>query len=184
MTTNELQKQVESSDQLKRTEALKQFREQSIGIDALPLLRQLLEDHRVSIAILAAECIAKIGPEALTCAAGRESMPCGPDGHRVPLGWQLQVLGGKTWAYSAYPNCYSICLQALVNSKADERQLLEYIQSHIGLGRDDLLASLKALRTIGSEEALDLMRRAAAFWRPELGKGLMKKVEAILETKG
>jgi hypothetical protein len=167
---------------LKRKEVLRQFRDEPFGLEALPLLRKLIEDDDVQIVICAAECVARLGPEALTCPAGQENMPAGTGGDRVDLGWQLQLAGSKFWGYSLYANCYSACLDALVKLQLDEDVLLEYIHLHIGLSDDDFLDSLKALKTIGTPEARDLARRAVAFWRPELDKTHTKQLEKILGT--
>lgn len=181
MNIKELKVGLSSPDHLKRKDVLRQFRDDPFGIEALPLLRRLIEDADVQIVIYAAECIAKLGPEAVSCPAGQAIIPAGTGGDRVDLVWQLQLAGSKFWGYSIYANCYSACLDALVKLKADDDFVLDYIHNHIGLGcTDDLIDSLKALMTIGTPEALDLFRRAVAFWLPELDKTYTKKVQALV----
>lgn len=180
MNLKELRTILSSKDRQKRTESLVKFREGKFGLEALPLLRELMTEEDVSVVIHAIECVAKLGPEALTCPAGQTySDP----GKNVPgeLEWQLVVLGGRIWGYSLYANCYSACLAALVKLEADEDQVVEYIHNHIGLvNPDDFLESLQVLLGIKTKDARDLAKRAVAFWRPELDKTHTKKLEKIL----
>ncbi len=183
MTIKELKAGLASSDHLKRNEAFREFRDGTFGLEALPLLRRLLESDDVQIVITAAECIAKLKPEALTCRAGQKTMPAAGHGRsRVNLACQLFLAGSKVWGYSLYANCYSACLDALVRLKADDELILEYIQMHIGLSDEDLLDSLKALNTLGTPEARGLSKRAVTFWLPELDKTHARKVQAIAAT--
>ncbi len=183
MTLKELKTKLASSDDLKRTGALKEFRDGEFGLEALPLLRQLLADESISLVLLAIECIGKLGPEALTCEAGESEMPTGCGKERASLEWQLYVLGGRVWGYSLYSNCYSACLKALVQLQADEDSVIEYINDHIGLcSPDDLVHSLNALETIGTPEARDLFKRSVTFWLPKLNKTYTKKVQALAAT--
>jgi hypothetical protein len=183
MTLKELNTALKSPDSGKRNEALQKFRDGTFGLEALPLLRQLMaRDEDVDLILTAIECVGKLGPEALTCPAGQSYS--GPGDAPGELEWQLYVLGGRIWSYSLYANCYSACLDALVKLQADEDSLLEYIHNHIGLcNPDDFLESLKALRSINTSEARDLAKRAVAFWRPELDKTHIKQLEKILAAK-
>jgi hypothetical protein len=183
MTLKELKTALKSSDHLKRNEAMRQFRDGTFGLEALPLLRQLMarDEDVPTLILIAIACVGKLGPEALTCPAGQKYS--GPGDVPRELEFQLYVLGGRVWNYSLCANCYSACLDALVKLQADEDGLLEYIHNHIGLSDDDFLDSLKALKTIDTPEARDLAKRAVAFWRPELDKTHTKQLEKILATK-
>jgi len=180
MTLKELEKKLASKDSLKRNDALAQFRDGDYGLEALPLLRQLLADDDVSLVLRAISCVAKLGPEALTCDAAEKSMPTGHGKETADLEMQLYVLGGRIWAYSGYCNCYGEVLKALVKLQADPDGVIEFISHHIGLENPDhLIDSLSALKALGTEEAYELFQRAAAWWLPELGKGFSKKVQAL-----
>lgn len=184
MTLKQLETALKSSKHLKRLEALQRFSEDTFGLEALPLLRRTLaQDDSISVIICAVECIGKLGPEALTCPAGQALMDSSIGRERLSLEWQLYVLGGRVWGYSLVANCYSVCLGALVKLEADEDGLLEYIRMHIGMSDDDFLDSLRALKTIDSSEARDLVKRAIAFWRPELDKSHQKEMQKILAKK-
>ena len=130
--------------------------------------------------LTAADCIGKLGPEALSSPAAH-----GKDGSAFGgLEFQLILAGSKVWDYSMYPNCYSTCLNALVKLEADGDAIVEFVQSHIGLGDDDLIDSLTALKAVGSREAMSLMKRAVEFWLPELNMKYAKDAKKILETAG
>jgi hypothetical protein len=92
--------------------------------------------------------------------------------------------GSQIWSYSGYANAYSACLDALVKLEYDPDYLCEFVQTHIGLSSDALLDSLDALRSVGTSEARDLAKRAAAFWMPELNMSEAKKVKALLDSFG
>jgi len=184
MTIKELEIALKSPDHLKRTEALREFRNGTFGPEALPLLRRLLSGgNGIQLILHAIECIAKLGPEALTCPGGKALVDSGWGREPVNLEWQLYVLGGRIWGYSLYANCYSTCLDALMKLQADQEGIIEYIHKHIGLSDDDFLDSLKALKAIGTPEALDLFKRAVAFWQPVLDKTHTKQLQKIVATK-
>jgi hypothetical protein len=181
MTIKELKARLASPDHLKRVDALREFRDGPFGIEVLPLLRCLLENDDVQIVMTAAECIARLGPEAVSCPAGQAKVMI--DGHPIDLVWQLWLAGSKVWGYSLYSNCYLSCLEALLALKVEDDTIVEYIHNHIGSQTQDALVdTLKALKTIGSPAAIDLFRRAVAFWMPELDKTHTKKVQALAAT--
>jgi hypothetical protein len=181
----DLEKALASPHSLKRSEAMQEFRESEFGLDALPLLRRALADDYVSTVLLAAECIAELGPEAATCPAGEESMPVA-NSHvdHDDLMSQLMLRGGQVWSYSGYANCYAACLDALVKLEYDPDILCEFVQTHVGLSPDDLIHSLEALQAVGTADAHELAERAAAFWMSELNMSQAKKAKAILASFG
>jgi hypothetical protein len=184
MTLKELKAALKSPEHLKHTDALREFRDGEFGLEALPLLRRILaQGKNIQLVLYAIECIGKLGPEALTCAAGQAAIDCGCGNDRLNLEWQLYVLGGRVWGYSLYANCYSTCLDTLVKLQVGDESLLEYIYMHLGLSDDDFLDSLKVLRAIDTPEARDLAKRAIDFWRPDLDKTHTKQLEKILAKK-
>ena len=144
-----------------------------------------MAEDDVSMVIHAAECIAKLGPEAATCPDGEASQPIA-DAHvdHGDLFKQLTMRGGQTWSYSGYANAYSACLDALVKLEYEPDFLIEFIQTHIGLSTMDLIHSLETLQSIGTPEARDLAKRALAFWLPELNMSEIKKAKSIVESIG
>jgi len=67
--------------------------------------------------------------------------------------------------------------------EADEDLIVSYVARNVGIeGPDDLIASLRALQTIGSKDAKDLLKRAAAFRHPDLNLRQRKEVEKILNS--
>lgn len=176
-----LVKALASSESSVREKALREFGKAEFGLEALPALRQALADDDVGPVEVAAQCIAKLEPSALTCPEGQKSLPVSnAKADIADLESQLLLQGSKVWSYSHFPNCYPACLQALVNLKVDDEVLVEYVQMHIGLGADMLSESLKALQQIGTPEARDLAKRAVAFWKPELNMRQAKEAQALL----
>jgi hypothetical protein len=167
-----------------RWAVMQEFRRAEYGLEALPMLRRSLAENDASMVIHAAECIAKLGPEAATCAEGEASQPVA-EAHvdNGDLFDQLKLRGGQIWSYSGCANAYSACLDALVKLEYEPEYLIEFVQAHIGLG-SDLLDSLEALRSVGTPEARDLAKRALAFWSPELNMSETKKAKAIVASIG
>jgi hypothetical protein len=164
---------------------MREFRATEYGLEALPTLRRALAENDASMVIEAANCIAKLGPEAATCEAGENEQPIAegsPD--HGDLFDQLRMRGGQIWSYSGCANAYSDCLDALVKLDYDPDYLVEYVQTHIGLGTIFLLDSLEALRSVGTSEARDLAKRAVAFWSSELNMSQTKKAKALLAPAG
>lgn len=77
------------------------------------------------------------------------------------------------------------CLAALVRIDPENPLVVGLIHDHIGLTNwHPLKASLEALKTIGTPESFDLLKRAAVFWMPELDKKERRLVEEILKGVG
>jgi hypothetical protein len=167
-----------------RWAVLREFLKADYGLEAVPMLRRALAENDASMVIHAAECIAKLGPAAATCPEGEASQPVA-DSHvdKGDLFDQLKLRGGRIWSYSGCANAYSACLDALVKLEYEPDYLVEFVQTHIGLG-SDLLESLEALRSVGTPEARDLAKRALAFWSPELNMSEAKKAKAIVDSIG
>jgi hypothetical protein len=181
----ELEESLASSNATKRAAAVEKLKKSEFGIEALPLLRKALADDYISTVIAAAECIAMLGPEAATCPAGEASeLVAKPVADHDDLIAQLRARGAQVWSYSGYANAYSACLDALVKLEHEPDFRCEFVQSQIGLSSDALLDSLEALRRVGTPEARDLAKRAAAFWSSELNLSEAKKVKALLASFG
>jgi hypothetical protein len=164
-----------------RTKTMRDFAESEFGLDALPVLRRALDDTWMEVVLIAAKCIAKLGPAAMEAPDAESAAEYG----HADLTEQLMRAGAKVWSASGYPNAYSACIEALVALEADEELVYEHIHNYIGLSDpDDLLTSLEALKALGSRKALDLLKRAVTFWLPELNLAGAKKVKAIVATAG
>jgi hypothetical protein len=184
-TLQTLEQALASSNSSKRAKAVQELKKSEFGIEALPLLRKALADNDVSTVIAAAECIAMLGPAAATSPAGQASeLVARLDPDHDDLFAQLTSRGAQIWSYSGYANAYGACLDALVKLKYDPDFLCEFVQTHIGLSSDALMDSLEALRAVGTPDARDLAKRAAAFWMPELNMSQAKKVKALLASFG
>jgi len=154
-----------------RAEVMKRYKAGSFGLEALPLLRKLLNYDDIFLVLEAAECVAKLG------AAAKEAEDC------EDLQNQLNITGSKIWDYSGYANAYSTCLDALEKIEADEELIVSYVARNIGIeDPDDLIASFRALQALGSKDAKDLLKRAAAFRQPDLNLRQSKEVEKLLNS--
>jgi len=79
------------------------------------------------------------------------------------------------------PQAYAECVTAMAAIEPQHPELLPLIKNFVGLDNwGPLSASLKALKTIGTPEAKDLLHRTAAFWLPELNKMQRRVVEPLL----
>jgi hypothetical protein len=184
ISVEDVEKALKKKKGHERWAVLREFLKADYGLEALPLLRRALAENDASMVIHAAECIAKLGPEAATCAAGEATQPVA-DAHvdNGDLFDQLKLRGGQTWSYSGCANAYSACLDALVKLEYEPDYLIEFIQTHIGQ-EFSLIESLEALRSVGTPEARDLAKRALAFWSPELNMSETKKARAIVDSIG
>ncbi|HEY7088856.1 MAG TPA: hypothetical protein VH518_12250 [Tepidisphaeraceae bacterium] len=163
-----------------RWAVMREFARSDFGLEALPFLRRVLAEHDISMTILAAECIAKLGPAAAASPAAQSQEPIvEPHVDKGDLMEQLRSRGAHLWTYSGYINAYPACLDALVKLEWDPEWLLEFVSTHIGF---DLLHSLEALAAVGTPEAHDLAKRAVDFWLPELNMTETKKAKALLAS--
>lgn len=179
MSVAELESAMGSADQRIRDDAIARFEKTKFGVDALPVLRQALADESITVMSCAIRCIGKLGPKAMASPAAEERIPP----YNVDLEFQLVLTGSRVFSYSLYPNCYSACLDTLRKIQVEPEAILEYVVSHIGLScPDDLMASLNALKDIGTPEALDILKRAVTFWLPDLNMKYAKIAKELVST--
>jgi hypothetical protein len=179
MSISQLEAALASPDLSAREDAIRQFEKTEFRIDALPALRRALADDWVGVVLSAARCIGKLGPEAVSSPAGQCRATC----EQVNLVKQLWLAGSKVWSYSLYTNCYSTCLKTLERLEVEDDIIIGYVQSHIGLcGEDDLIDSLNVLKRVGTAEAINILKRAAKFWLPELNMKYANEVKKIFKS--
>jgi hypothetical protein len=131
--------------------------------DAIPLLRHALGDSYHAIVKCAAHSLRKLGPVA------REAMA------------DLLTAAARVDGPTGMPQAYAECVTAMAAIEPQHPELLPLIKNFVGLDNwGPLSASLKALKTIGTPEAKDLLHRTAAFWLPELNKMQRRVVEPLL----
>ena len=178
VSLTELEQALSSDDSAVRYNTIFDFAKGPVTVDAIPALRRALADPEPGVVRYAAESLGKLGPAATTVKPGE------PDPAVPAVIWKLmeaaQRIDPATWA----PQSYMHCLNALVAIGAND-WAIELVHSCIGISNwHPLKASLQALATIGTPEALDLLRRAAEFWMPELDKKQKQIVERLLPSKG
>jgi hypothetical protein len=135
--------------------------------DAIPYLRRALGDSYHAVVKCAAHSLRKLGPAAL------EAMP------------DLLTAAGRVDGPTGMPQAYPECVEAMAAIAPRHPELLVLIKNFVGLDNwVPISASLKALKTIGTPEAKDLLRRTATFWMPELNKMQRRVVEQLLADDG
>jgi HEAT repeat protein len=165
VTTEDLIAALEADDEYLRFDTFDRYCKQKPTTDAIPPLRRALNDDNKATVMSAAIALRKLGPEA------KEAMP------------DLLNAAAKVDHRGGIPQSYAECVEAMAAIEPLHRELVPLIKYFIGLDNwGPLSASLRALKTIGTPEALDLMRRMATFWQPELNKMQFRVVQQILGT--
>ena len=129
------------------------------------MLRRALADEYHATVKLAADALGKLGPSA---SAAMED---------------LLAAAARIDPVSAMPQAYPECVEAMARIEPSNPELLPLIKHFVGL--DNWLpisASLRALKTIGTPEAIDLLQRMATFWAPELNKTQKHVVDQLLQS--
>jgi len=174
----ELERALSSDDSAVRYNTIFDFAKGPVTTDAIPTLRRALADSEPGVVRYAAESLGKLGPAATTVKPGE------PEPGVPMVIWELMTAAQQIDPDTLAPQSYMHCLNALVAIGAND-WAVELIHNCIGISNwHPLKASLEALATIGTPEALDLLKRAAAFWMPELDKKQKQIVERLLPSKG
>ncbi len=154
------------TNEFDRFTLFERYSKQKPTADAIPMLRRALSDPLHATVKCAARSLQKLGP------AAREAMD--------DLLAAAARIDGPTGVPQAYPDC--VAAMAAIDPRHPE--LLPLIKNFVGLDNwVPISASLRALRTMGTPEANGLLRRAAAFWLPELNKMQRRVVEELLALR-
>jgi hypothetical protein len=82
------------------------------------------------------------------------------------------------------PLSYAECVEAMAAIGPLDPRLVPLIRRFEGLDNwVPISASLRALKAIGTSEALTQLRDTAAFWQPNLNKMQRRVVEQLLESE-
>ena len=176
VTLTQLERALKSKTQSVRYNAIFDFAHSNVTAEAIPTLLVALKDENSGVVRYAAESLGLLGPAALSF--GRPVL----DNPQVI--WELLRAAARVDDICGMPQAYEHCLEALLKLNPQNTLIVGLIHDHIGLTNwYPLKASLKALQTIGSPEALDLLNRAVAFWTPELDKKEKRIVEELATGK-
>jgi len=122
-----------------------------------------LSDEEFSVVRVAAVCLRRLGPAAAAAADA------------------LLEAGGRISPSLGSPQAYIECIEALAAIQPQNPGLLPLIRKYV---RFDnwlfLAASLRALKVVGTPEALALMHEEAGIAVPELNKQQRKNMERIV----
>jgi HEAT repeat protein len=163
LTVEDLQTALADADLFVRLRALERFRRQRAAPEAIPVLMGALSDDEISVVRVAADCLRKLGPAAEAAAEA------------------LLEAGDRISPSLGSPQAYMECIEALAAIQPQNPGLLPLIRKHV---RFDnwlfLAASLRALKVIGTAEALAVMHEEAEVAVPELNTQQRKNMERIV----
>ncbi len=143
---------------------LDRYCKQKPTADSVPILQQALADDYDAVVKTAADALGKLGPAA---AAAMDDLLAAA----VRIDDATQV-----------PQAYPDCVAAMAKIEPTHPELVPLIKQFVGLDNwVPISASLRALKTIGTPESLELLQRMAKFWEPELNKMQKRMVAQILK---
>lgn len=165
VTTDELRAALAHPDPLERAEVFERYGKRKPTIEAIPMLRQALADEYHYTVKVAADALGKLGPSA------RDAME------------DLLAAAARIAPVSEMPQAYPECVEAMARIEPSHPELLPLIKQFVGLDNwIPISASLRALKSIGTPEAIELLQRMAAFWAPQLTKTQKRAVERLLQA--
>jgi hypothetical protein len=172
----ELEEALKCSEDSVRYNMIYDFSRSRVTMDAVPVLLRALGDANPGVVRCAAESLGKLGPAALNYGSQTRV-----DREVV---WELLTAACRVDPVLHMPQAYPDCLAALVQIAPQNHSVFGLIRNFISLDNwYPLKASLFALRAIGTPQAQDLLKRAVAFWSPELDKKQRRIVDEIVEGK-
>lgn len=176
ITLEQLQKAMASKTHTIRYDAIKEFAGADISPEATPLLLSALKDEYSGVVGAAVTCLGKIGPAAKNYGTPQLDIP--------QVVWDLIAAAKIIDRFSGLPGHYPHCVEALVKIAPECDLVVGLIHDYIGMTNWYFVkASLEGLKAIGTDEAIDLLKRAAAFWMPELDKKQQRIVQEIVDGK-
>lgn len=162
LTVADLEAALAPTGSFSRFSVFEHYCKQKPTPDAIPALRKALADGHHAVVKCAAVALRKLGPLAAEAMEDLLAAAAHVDARGMP---------------QAYPEC----VEAMAAIQPTHPRLLPLIKQFTGLDNwVPISASLRALKTIGTPEALDLLRRTAAFRLPELNKMQRRVVEQLL----
>ncbi|HSY42558.1 MAG TPA: hypothetical protein VK811_01520 [Candidatus Acidoferrum sp.] len=176
ITLPQLEKAMASTTHTVRYDAMLEFARSDISPDATPILLAALKDSYSGVVGTAVPCLGQIGPAAKNYGTPQLDIP--------QVVWDLIAAAKQIDRFSGLPGHYPKCVEALVKIAPECDLVVGLIHDQIGLTNwHHLKASLQALKTIGTEESIDLLKRAVEFWAPELDKKELRIAREIVEGK-
>jgi len=167
ITIEELASAIESEDWLLvRFQMMKRYSKQKPSAEAIPLLCLALEDSYHGTVKCAAKSLRKLGPQAVDAINSLLAAAVKLDKFGMP---------------QAYPHCVE-AMAAMAAIAPRHPQLLSLIRHHSTRYNNwvPISYSLRALKTIGTDEANIVLREIAEFWEPELNKMQRRVVHQLL----
>jgi len=176
VTLPQLKKALTSATGEVRYNAMVDFAHSDVTPEAIPTLLVALKDKSLAVVRCAAVCLGGLGGAALSY--GSPVLGC------PQVIWELKQAACQVDNVMYLPQAYTPCLAAMVKLDPRNEFIVGLIHDYIGMSNWYYLkASLEALKTAGTPEALDLLTRAVAFWMPELDKKQQRIVQETMKGK-
>jgi len=176
VTLPQLKQALASKNGPVRYHAIFDYAHSEVAAEAIPTLLEALQDKDPGVVRYAAQCLGSLGSEALSY--GKPVLDC------PQVVWELQQAACAVDRITSMPQAYNHCLEALLRLDPKSDLIVGLIHDHIGITNWYFIkASLQALKTVGTKEALDLLARSAAFWMPELDKKQKRIIQEIVDGK-
>ncbi len=176
VTLQQLVKALTSKTDSVRYNAMFDFAHSDISPEATSTLLKALKDECPGVVRYAAVSLARLGPATKEFGTPQLDIP--------QVVWDLIAAARGIDPVTGMPQSYPDCLDALVKIMPECDLVLGLVHDQIGLTNwYPLKASLQALKTIGTKESIDLLKRSAAFWMPELDKKQKRIVQEIVAQK-
>lgn len=162
VTTDDLTAALANPDRVECAMVFDRNRKQTPTTDAIPILRQALADDYHYTVKVAALALRKLGP------AAADAMD------------DLLTAAARIDPVFRAPQAYAECIEAMASIDPSNPHLVHLIKQFVDLDNwIPISGSLRALKTIGTPEALDLFERMAGFWEPELNQMQRRVVEQL-----
>lgn len=176
ITLSELKEALANEKAEARYNAIFDFARSDVSPEAIPALLAALKDKSPGVVRCAAEALGGLGSAALEY--GNPVLGC------PQVIWELKQAACQVDDIMYMPQAYTHCLEAMVKLDPKNEFIIDLVHCYIGMSNWNYIkASLQALKTVGTPEALDLLKRAVVFWLPELDKKQARIVQEIEQGK-
>jgi len=164
VTVSDLEAALAQDDYFVRYHAFDNYEKQRPSVEAVPALRTLLADEDHALVKTAAYTLRKLGTPATEAMADL-------------------LAAAKKLDKFGMPQTYPACVEAMAAIEPAHPELLPLIDHFKALHNwVPISASMRALKVIGTPEALQLLKEMAEFWEPHFNKVEKRVVDKLLSS--
>jgi hypothetical protein len=163
ISISQLAKAVAHKDWMVTFNALEIYAKQGPAVESLPLLKKALRNRDEAVVRQAASCVQKLGAAAKSASEA------------------LIKAGERYDRNTGLVPCFSEAIVALASVHPEEPEIFVLIRRNFAA--DNLSypkASIAALQSVGTKEAMQLIQQIVAFWLPYANKSERKSLEKAL----